>query len=89
MGLTDVYMAHVAGYTKIGDQQAIGGSLRYFSLGNIDYTDEKWISLGSGKPNELELLGSYSRKLSDELSAGVNLKFIYSFLASDLTIEGM
>lgn len=88
LGLTDVYMAHVAGYTKIGDQQAIGGSLRYFSLGNIDYTDENGSPLGSGKPNELELLGSYSRKLSDELSAGVNLKFIYSFLASDLTIGG-
>ncbi|MDZ4710295.1 MAG: type IX secretion system outer membrane channel protein PorV [Saprospiraceae bacterium] len=88
LGLTDVYMAYVAGYTKIGDLQAIGGSLRYFSLGNIDYTDDNGSPLGSGKPNEFEVLGSYSRKLSDQLSAAVSLKFIYSFLASDLNVGG-
>lgn len=88
LGLTDVYMAYVAGYSKIGDLQAIGGSLRYFSLGNIDYTDENGQPLGSGHPNEVELTGAYARKLSDELSAAVSLKFIYSFLANDLTIGG-
>lgn len=88
LGLTDVYMAYVAGYTKIGDLQAIGGSLRYFSLGNIDYTDENGSPLGSGKPNEFEVLGSYARKLSDQLSAAVSLKLIYSFLASDLNVGG-
>ncbi|MEP7266040.1 MAG: type IX secretion system outer membrane channel protein PorV [Saprospiraceae bacterium] len=88
LGLTDVYMAYVAGYTKIGDLQAIGGSLRYFSIGNIDYTDENGSPLGTGRPNEIELTGAYSRKLSDYFSAAVSLKFIYSFLASDLTIGG-
>ncbi len=88
LGLTDVYMAYVAGYTKIGDLQAIGGSLRYFSLGNIDYTDDNGAPLGSGKPNEFEVTGTYSRKLSDQLAAAVSLKFIYSFLASDLNIGG-
>lgn len=88
LGLTDVYMAYVAGYSKIGDLQALGGSLRYFSLGNIDYTDENGQPLGSGRPNEIELTGAYARKLSEELSAAVSLKFIYSFLASDLNIGG-
>lgn len=88
LGLTDVYMAYLAGYTKIGDLQALGGSLRYFSIGQIDYTDDNGQPLGSGRPNELELTGAYSRKLSDNLSAAVSLKFIYSFLASDLVIGG-
>ncbi len=88
LGLTDVYMAYIAGYSKIGDLQAIGGSLRYFSLGNIDYTDENGAPLGSGKPSEIELTGSYARKLSEQLSAAVSIKFIYSFLASDLNIGG-
>ena len=67
LGLTDVYMAYIAGYTKIGDLQAIGGSLRYFSIGNIDFTDENGTPAGTGRPNELELTGAYSRKLSDYL----------------------
>ncbi len=88
LGLTDVYMAYVAGYTKIGDLQALGGSLRYFSLGNIDYTDDNGQPLGSGKPNEIEITGAYARKLSEEFAAAVSIKFIYSFLASDLNIGG-
>src|SRR5688572_10366016 len=33
--VNDVYLASVAGYFKFDDDQAISGSLRYFSLGNI------------------------------------------------------
>ncbi len=88
LGLTDVFMAYVAGYSKIGDLQAIGGSLRYFSMGTIAYTDENGSDVGFGKPNEFELTGAYSRKLSDHFSAAVSLKMIYSSLASDINIGG-
>lgn len=88
LGLTDVYMAYIAGYTKIGDLQAIGGSLRYFSIGSIDFTDENGTPAGTGRPNELELTGAYSRKLSDYFSAAVSLKFIYSSLATDQFVGG-
>jgi hypothetical protein len=37
--LNDVYLAAIAGYYKFDDQQAISASLRYFSLGNIQFTD--------------------------------------------------
>ncbi len=88
LGLTDVYMAYIAGYSKIGDLQAIGGSLRYFSIGNIDFTDENGTPAGTGRPNELEITGAYSRKLSDYFSAAVSLKFIYSSLATDQFVGG-
>src|SRR6266581_4224296 len=39
LGLNDVYLASLAGYYKIDELQAINGSLRYFSLGNIQFTD--------------------------------------------------
>ena len=68
--------------------QAIGGSLRYFSLGDIAFTDNNGESLGNGRPNEFELAGAYARKLTDNLSAGLSLKFIYSNLAADQTVEG-
>lgn len=81
-------MAYLAGYSKLNDRQAIGGSFRYFSLGNIDYFDDNAQSTGSGKPNELELSGAYARKLSEEFSAAISLKFIYSYLVSDRNIGG-
>ncbi len=39
LGLNDVYLATLAGYYKLDDVQAVSGSLRYFSLGNIQFTD--------------------------------------------------
>src|ERR1043165_380112 len=33
----DVYLATVAGYYKLSDEQAISGSIRYFNLGEIQF----------------------------------------------------
>src|ERR1700754_2462117 len=35
--VNDVFLAQVAGYTQIDELQTIGGSLRYFSLGDIEF----------------------------------------------------
>src|SRR5690606_9718857 len=50
----DIFLAYLAGYTKFGenDNQAISASLRYFSLGEINYTDINANPIGTGKPNE-------------------------------------
>ncbi len=82
LGLNDVYLAYLAGYKKLDDIQAIGGSLRYFSLGDIQYTDENAQPLGVGKPNEFELSAAYARKLSDRFSGSLTLKYINSNLAA-------
>ncbi|MBU6343374.1 MAG: type IX secretion system outer membrane channel protein PorV [Bacteroidetes bacterium] len=88
LGLNDVYLAYLSGYVKIDKFQAIGFGLRYFSLGNIDFTDENGQSLGTGSPNEFEVTGAYSRKLSEKFSAGIGAKFIYSNLATGRIVEG-
>ncbi len=89
LGLNDVYLAYLAGFKKLDERQAIGFSLRYFSLGNIDFTDDMGGSLGTGQPNEFEVAAGYSRKLSDKLSAGVAAKFIFSNLATGYQVEGI
>src|SRR5574338_1478239 len=43
--VNDVYLASLAGYYKFDDNQAISGSLRYFSLGNIQFTDASGVEL--------------------------------------------
>jgi hypothetical protein len=88
LGLNDVYMAAVSGYYKIAEDQAITGSLRYFSLGNIQFTDNLGNDLSSFRPREFAFDAGYSRKLSDKLSLGIALRYINSNLASG-TINGV
>lgn len=78
----DVYMASLAGYHKLDDLQAISGSLRYFSLGDIQFTDENGSIGSTGRPREFGIDLGYSRKLSDQTGIGVGLKYIHSNLAN-------
>lgn len=89
LGLTDVYLAYLSGYNKITDDQAIGFSLKFFSLGDINFTDINGNSTGSGRPREFELSGAYARKLGDNLSAAITGKYIYSNLASGQQVQGI
>src|SRR5258708_10346571 len=70
LGLNDVYLLAAAGYKKIGDKQdqAISASIRYFSLGSIQFTDYSGNEIGNGRPRELGADIRYSRKLGEQLS---------------------
>jgi hypothetical protein len=89
LGLNDVYLAYLSGYKKLDEFQAIGASLRYFSLGDIQYTDENGMNTGTGKPNEFEFALAYTRKLSDRFSASLTGKYINSNLASGQEVSGV
>ena len=81
--VNDIYLANLSGYWKIGgsDNQAVSASLRYFSLGGIDMTDDAGVAVNSVNPYELAFDVGYSRKLSESFSMGVALRYIYSDLA--------
>lgn len=85
----DIGLGYVSGYGKIGDKQTIGASLRYFSLGNITFTNEEGVSQGTYKPNEFAVDLAYSRKLSERFSAAVVGKFIYSNLTLGQDVGGV
>ena len=88
--VNDINLANVAGYWKFGssDLQALSASLRYFSLGSINITDDGGNITNSINPYEMAFDLGYSRKLSQSFSMGVVFRFIYSDLAYDET-EGM
>ena len=86
LGLTDVYMAYLSGYTQLDSRQAVGLSLRYFNLGSINFTSEDGASLGTGRPNELEVNLAYSRKLTERFAVGLAAKYIYSNLAAGQSV---
>ncbi len=82
LGLSDVFLGYISGYKNVDDLQSIGASLRYFSLGEINFTDVDGNPAGTGRPNEIEVAAAYARKLGDNFSAGLTAKYIYSNLAN-------
>lgn len=89
LGFNDIYLAGVAGYHKLGEGQVLYGSIRYFSIGNLQFTDNLGNELSTFKPNEFSVEGGYSRKLSAKLSLGVGIRYIYSNLAGGQAINGV
>jgi hypothetical protein len=79
--VNDVYLASVSAFYKLDELQAVSGALRYFSLGDIQFTDENGNLRGSGRPREFGVQIGYSRRLSDQLGIGIGLKYINSSLA--------
>jgi hypothetical protein len=82
LGLTDVYLASVATYYKLDEESAISSSMRFFSLGNIQLTDNSGNLLNSVKPSEFCIDFGYSRKLTNNLSIGGALRYINSRLVT-------
>jgi len=89
--VNDVALAYMAGYYKIGDSdlQAVGASIRYFSLGEVLDTSESGSPALILNPYEMAFDVSYSRKLSESYSMAVTLRYIRSDLSAqnDDTME--
>jgi hypothetical protein len=85
----DINLAYVSAFSKLGDgNQALSGSLRFFSLGNIDFTDVDGNNIGQFNPSEFSIDGSYSRKLGENFSGGVSLRYIHSNLTGGIAVPG-
>lgn len=83
--VNDINLAYLSGYKRIDRFSTIGASLRYFSLGNITFTDIQGTEIRDFKPNEFALDLVYSRKLSDNFSAGLTARYIYSNLTGGIS----
>lgn len=84
--VSDMDLAYLSGYYRIGDYSAVSGSLRYFSLGEV--------MLSSGQDNqndmtinpyEMSLDVAYSLMLSETFSISAGVRWIYSDLTYDFT----
>ena len=72
--VSDIDLANLVGYYRIGDYQAISGSLTYFSLGEV------WADNIPIRPYEMSVDFAYSRMLSETFSASVGMRYILSDL---------
>lgn len=85
----DINLAYLVGYKKIDDVQTISSSLRYFSLGDIIFTDIYGTEYNQVKPNEFALDLGYTRLLSEIFSGAVAVRYIRSDLTAGQMVNGV
>ena len=80
----DMNLGYLILARKLNSQSAVAGSLRYFSCGDIQFTDAQGGDQGTYSPNEWAIDATYSRMLTDYLSGAVTGRFIYSNLTQGI-----
>ncbi len=82
--VSDMDLAYLVGYYRIGDYSAVSASLRYFSLGEVmmDYDVENSMTIN---PYEMSIDVAYSLMLSESFSLAAGVRWIYSDLTYDYT----
>lgn len=72
-----IALVNAVGYMRLGDYQAVSGSVKYFTVGDVPVADNSF----SVKPYEFSVDVAYSRMLSERFSAAVGLRYMYSDLS--------
>ncbi len=78
--VNDINLSYLTGYYRLDENQVVGGSLRYFSLGEIVFRNNDGQEMKVFIPNEFAIDGAYSRKLGPSFSMGLAARYIYSNL---------
>ena len=81
--VNDIFLANITYSLKKNDRSAWGFSLKYFSLGDIQFNDlvgNTIVQQGIERPNELTLDASFGLKLNQSFSMAVAARYIRSDL---------
>jgi hypothetical protein len=81
LGVGDMNLLYLGGYYSVNNRSTIGGSVTYYSVGDVNFTSEEGQDLGTYNPNEFTIDLSYSMKLTDQIALGASGRY----LRSDLT----
>ncbi len=82
--IPDISLTYLSAYKKFKRNQVVAASLRYFSLGDITFTDISGTEISSFRPNEFSFDVSYSMLFTKGLSGGIALRYIYSNLTGGI-----
>ena len=78
--VSDIDLAYLVGYYRIGDYSAVSGSLRYFSLGEVFTSESSSDTQMTINPYEMSLDVAYSIMLSEKFSIAAGVRWIHSDL---------
>ena len=82
--IPDISLTYLTAYKKLSKNKVVAASLRYFSLGDITFTDFNGQKLRDFQPNEFSLDASYSMLFTKGFSGGIALRYIYSNLTGGI-----
>ena len=85
--VNDINLGYVTAYKKLDENSALSGSLLYFSLGDIVFTDMTGGTIGNYRPSEFAIDFAYSRKLSENFSAAISARYIHSNLTQGQDVQ--
>ncbi|HAT66538.1 MAG TPA: hypothetical protein DCS66_18405, partial [Flavobacteriaceae bacterium] len=78
--VNDIFLGNLTYYNRINERSAVGASLRYFNVGEIELRETADQVPLVVKPNEMLFDVSYSLRLSDRMAMGVTGRYIRSNL---------
>ncbi len=85
----DINLSYLSGFRRLDELQTVAFSLVYFSLGDINFTDDVGEYMGTVRPNEFAVDAAYSRKLGENISGAIALRYIYSNLTQGQFVQGV
>lgn len=86
--VSDMDLAYLSGYYRIGDYSVVSASLRYFSLGEVMTEYDSTTGESSGmtiNPYEMSFDVAYSLMLSEKFSIAAAVRWIYSDITYNYT----
>lgn len=78
--VSDINLAYLVGYKRLDENQTLSASLRYFTLGDIQFMNDEGVGIGTQSPNEFAVDFGYTRLLSEKFSGAVAIRYIRSDL---------
>lgn len=85
----DIDLAYVSFQRGLSDRSGLAVSMRYFSLGDINFRDDQGNPTGTFSPYEFSLDAAYALKFSEQWSGGIALRYIYSDIAQGQVVQGL
>ena len=84
----EISLSYLSGFKRLNSRSTIAGSMRYFSLGEIQFTNNAGDPISKFSPNEFALDAAYAMKLSEKFSTGITMRYIYSNLTGGINVDG-
>lgn len=87
--VNDINLSYLSGFMRIDELQTVAASLVFFSLGDIQFTDEAGNPQGIYRPSEFAIDMAYARKLGEFISGGIAVRYIHSNLTQGQDVGSM
>lgn len=83
--VNDIFLGNVTYFNRLDERSAFAASLKYFSLGDIEFVEDEFATPLIQRPNELTIDASYALRLTDQFGMSVAMRY----LRSDLRLDGV